>query len=190
MIDRVNEVVLLRYRFTSKFNNSILQRICPASDLLLVGLIVIEIIILLFLVSHWFGKYTGRKIDKLLFVTQKIEKQDLDFQIENSGIFEVDRALFALEHLKQALKTSLTEQWQADKLRQDQISALAHDLKTPLTIIRGNTELLYDMALTDNQKECADYIEGSVVQMQDYVETLIDMTKTRESLSFHPQNVK
>lgn len=135
-------------------------------------------------------KYTGRKIDKLLFVTQKIEKQDLDFQIENSGIFEVDRALFALEHLKQALKTSLTEQWQADKLRQDQISALAHDLKTPLTIIRGNTELLYDMALTDNQKECADYIEGSVVQMQDYVETLIDMTKTRESLSFHPQNVK
>ena len=135
-------------------------------------------------------KYTGRKIDKLLFVTQKIEKQDLDFQIENSGIFEVDRALFALEHLKQALKTSLTEQWQADKLRQDQISALAHDLKTPLTIIRGNTELPYDMALTDNQKECADYIEGSVVQMQDYVETLIDMTKTRESLSFHPQNVK
>lgn len=190
VIDRVNEVVLLRYRFTSQFNNSTLRRICPASDLLLVGLIVIEIIILLFLVSHWFGKYTGRKIDKLLFVTQKIEKQDLDFQIESSGIFEVDRALFALEHLKQALKTSLTEQWQADKLRQDQISALAHDLKTPLTIIRGNTELLYDMALTDNQIECADYIEGSVVQMQDYVETLIDMTKTRESLSFHPQNVK
>lgn len=190
VIDRVNEVVLLRYRFTSQFNNSTLRRICPASDLLLVGLIVIEIIILLFLVSHWFGKYTGRKIDKLLFVTQKIEKQDLDFQIESSGIFEVDRALFALEHLKQALKTSLTEQWQADKLRQDQISALAHDLKTPLTIIRGNTELLYDMALTDNQKECADYIEGSVVQMQDYVETLIDMTKTRESLSFHPENVK
>ena len=190
VIDRVNEVVLLRYRFTSQFNNSTLRRICPASDLLLVGLIVIEIIILLFLVSHWFGKYTGRKIDKLLFVTQKIEKQDLDFQIESSGIFEVDRTLFALEHLKQALKTSLTEQWQADKLRQDQISALAHDLKTPLTIIRGNTELLYDMALTDNQKECADYIEGSVVQMQDYVETLIDMTKTRESLSFHPQNVK
>lgn len=190
VIDRINEVVLLRYRFTSQFNNSTLRRICPASDLLLVGLIVIEIIILLFLVSHWFGKYTGRKIDKLLFVTQKIEKQDLDFQIESSGIFEVDRALFALEHLKQALKTSLTEQWQADKLRQDQISALAHDLKTPLTIIRGNTELLYDMALTDNQKECTDYIEGSVVQMQDYVETLIDMTKTRESLSFHPQNVK
>lgn len=190
VIDRVDDVVLLRYRLTSQFNNTTLRRICPASDLLLVGLIIIEIVVLLFLVSHWFGKYTGRKIDKLLSVTQKIEKQDLDFKIESSGIFEVDRALFALEHLKQALKNSLAEQWQADKLRQDQISALAHDLKTPLTIIRGNTELLYDTVLTDNQKECADYIEGSIVQMQDYVETLINMTKAKENFSFCRQNVK
>lgn len=190
VIDRVDDVVLLRYRLTSQFNNTTLRRICPASDLLLVGLIIIEIVVLLFLVSHWFGKYTGRKIDKLLSVTQKIEKQDLDFKIESSGIFEVDRALFALEHLKQALKNSLAEQWQADKLRQDQISALAHDLKTPLTIIRGNTELLYDTVLTDNQKECVDYIEGSIVQMQDYVETLINMTKAKENFSFCRQNVK
>ena len=190
VIERVDDVVLLRYRLTSQFNNTTLRRICPASDLLLVGLIIIEIVVLLFLVSHWFGKYTGMKIDKLLSVTQKIEKQDLDFKIESSGIFEVDRALFALEHLKQALKNSLAEQWQADKLRQDQISALAHDLKTPLTIIRGNTELLYDTVLTDNQKECADYIEGSVVQMQDYVETLINMTKAKENFSFCRQNVK
>ena len=190
VIERVDDVVLLRYRLTSQFNNTTLRRICPASDLLLVGLIIIEIVVLLFLVSHWFGKYTGRKIDKLLIVTQKIEKQDLDFKIESSGIFEVDRALSALEHLKQALKNSLAEQWQADKLRQEQISALAHDLKTPLTIIRGNTELLYDTILADNQKECADYIEGSVVQMQDYVETLIDMTKEKENFSFRRENVK
>ncbi len=190
IVDRENEVILLRYRLTSQFSNPVLRRICPTSDFCLVGLIMIEIIVLLLLVSHWFGKYTGRKIDKLLIVTQKIEKQDLDFKIESSGIFEVDRALSALEHLKQALKNSLAEQWQADKLRQEQISALAHDLKTPLTIIRGNTELLYDTTLADNQKECADFIEGSVVQMQDYIETLIDMTKAKEKFPFRRENVK
>ncbi len=190
VIDRENEVVLLRYRVAAQFSNAALRRICPTADLLLVGLILIEVIFLLFLVSHWFGKYTGRKIDKLLFVTQKIEQQDLDFKIESSGIFEIDRALDALEHLKQALRISLAEQWQADKLRQDQISALAHDLKTPLTIIRGNTELLYDMTLSDNQKECADYIEGSVIQMQDYVETLIEMTKSKGQFPFCRQEVK
>ena len=190
IVERENEVILLRYRLTSQFSNPVLRRICPTSDFLLIGLIMIEIIVLLLLVSHWFGKYTGRKIDKLLIVTQKIEKRDLDFKIESSGIFEVDRALSALEHLKQALKNSLAEQWQADKLRQEQISALAHDLKTPLTIIRGNTELLYDTILADDQKECADYIEGSVLQMQDYVETLIDMTKAKENFPFRRENVK
>ena len=190
IVERENEVILLRYRLTSQFSNPVLRRICPTSDFLLIGLIMIEIIVLLLLVSHWFGKYTGRKIDKLLIVTKKIEKQDLDFKIESSGIFEIDRALSALEHLKQALKNSLAEQWQADKLRQEQISALAHDLKTPLTIIRGNTELLYDTILADNQKECADYIEGSVVQMQDYVETLINMTKAKDHFPFRRENVK
>ena len=190
IVERENEVILLRYRLTSQFSNPVLRRICPTSVFLLIGLIMIEIIVLLLLVSHWFGKYTGRKIDKLLIVTKKIEKQDLDFKIESSGIFEVDRALSALEHLKQALKNSLAEQWQADKLRQEQISALAHDLKTPLTIIRGNTELLYDTILADNQKECADYIEGSVVQMQDYVETLINMTKAKDHFPFRRENVK
>ncbi|MCI8558009.1 MAG: hypothetical protein HFI19_09640 [Lachnospiraceae bacterium] len=46
---------------------------------------------------------------------------------------------------------------------------MAHDLKTPLSIIRGNTELRYVTTLAAHQKECADYIEGSVVQMQDYI---------------------
>lgn len=60
-------------------------------------------------------------------------------------------------------------------------SALAHDLKTPLTIIRGNTELLFDTSLSTEQKECAEYIENSSLQMQDYVQTLIEAAKSWDS---------
>lgn len=190
VISRESDVILLQYRFTSQFSNNILRRICPAADLLLVGLIIVEIIMLLFLVSRWFGKYTGKKIDNLLSVTKKIEEQDLNFKIESSGIFEIDRALDALEHLKQALRSSLAEQWRAEKMRQDQISALAHDLKTPLTIVRGNTELLYDTMLSDEQKECADYIESSSIQMQNYVQTLIEATKSKESFPLKSQSIE
>lgn len=189
VISRESDVILLQYRFTSQFSNNILRRICPAADLLLVGLIIVEIIMLLFLVSRWFGKYTGKKIDNLLSVTKKIEEQDLNFKIESSGIFEIDRALDALEHLKQALRSSLAEQWRAEKMRQDQISALAHDLKTPLTIVRGNTELLYDTVLNDEQKECADFIQNSSIQMQKYIQTLIEVTKTSKALILQQQSV-
>lgn len=87
----------------------------------------------------------------------------------------------ALDHMRIALRQSLSKQWYDDKMRQDQLSALAHDLKTPLTIIRGNTELLFETSLSTEQRECAEYIENSSLQMQDYVQTLIEATKSWDS---------
>lgn len=87
----------------------------------------------------------------------------------------------ALDHMRLALKQSLYKQWYEDKMRQDQLSALAHDLKTPLTIIRGNTELLFDTSLSAEQRECAEYIENSSLQMQDYVQALIEAAKSWDS---------
>lgn len=185
VIQRDNEVLILRYRMTAQFHNELLRRLFPVADWLLIGLILIEMLILMFIISYWFGKYVEKKIDKLLTAAQKIEQQNLDFTVESSDIFEINKVLNGLEHMKQALKQSLTEQWKTEKMRQDQVAALAHDLKTPLTIVRGNVELLYDTILTDEQAECAGYIKDSSIQMQNYIQMLIDITKAVDS--FCPQ---
>ena len=39
------------------------------------------------------------------------------------------------------LTDSLQSQWRMEQQRTEQIAALAHDLKTPLTVIQGNAEL-------------------------------------------------
>lgn len=181
VIDREDEVLILRYRMTAQFENAVLRSIFPSADLLLIIIILLEILISLVVLSYIFGKNLGKKIDKLLTVVYKIEQQDLDFEIQKSKLFEIDQALDALNHMKIALKQSLSKQWHDDKMRQDQLSALAHDLKTPLTIIRGNTELLFDTSLSTEQRECAEYIESSSLQMQNYVQTLIEATKSWDS---------
>lgn len=181
VIDREDEVLILRYRMTAQFRNKPLRSIFPSADLLLIIIILLEILASLFVISYIFGKYLGKKIDKLLTVVYKIEQQDLDFEIQKSKLFEVDQALDALDHMRIALRQSLSKQWYDDKMRQDQLSALAHDLKTPLTIIRGNTELLFETSLSTEQRECAEYIENSSLQMQDYVQTLIEATKSWDS---------
>lgn len=181
VIDREEEVLILRYRMTAQFGNRTLRSIFPSADLLLIITILLEILLSLVVISFIFGKYLGKKIDKLLTVVHKIEQQDLDFEIQKSRLFEVDRALDALDHMRLALRQSLSQQWYDDKMRQEQLSALAHDLKTPLTIIRGNTELLFDTSLSTEQRECAEYIENSSLQMQDYVQTLIEATKSWDS---------
>lgn len=189
LVERENDIIILRYRFTAQFSNSVFRKIIPTADLLMVIIILIEVIALLFSVSYFFGKYTGKKIEKMLLVTQKIKEQNLDFTIESSGIFEIDQALNALDDMKIALKQSLTEQWRANKIQQEQISSLAHDLKTPLTIIRGNTDLLYDTPLNEEQKECTDFIENNSIQMQSYIQTLIEATKSNKGFVLQVQSV-
>lgn len=161
VIEREDEILILRYRMTAQFGNAALRSIFPSADWLLIVTILLEILLSLIAISFIFGKYLGKKIDKLLTVVHKIEDQDLEFEIQKSRLFEVDQALDALDHMRLALRQSLERQWYDDKMRQEQLSALAHDLKTPLTIIRGNAELLLDTSLSAEQRECAEYIENS-----------------------------
>ena len=181
VIEREEEILILRYRMTAQFGNATLRSMFPSADWLLIVTILLEILLSLIVISFIFGKYLGKKIDKLLTVVHKIEQQDLEFEIQKSRLFEVDQALDALDHMRHALRQSLERQWYDDKMRQEQLSALAHDLKTPLTIICGNTELLFDTSLSAEQRECAEYIENSSLQMQEYVQALIEAAKSWDS---------
>ena len=50
-----------------------------------------------------------------------------------------------------------------------ELAALTHDLKTPLSVISGNAELLGEDALTPGQRESVDAIFRSALRLQDYV---------------------
>lgn len=189
VINKKDKILIMQYRTTAQFENEALRMIFPAADILFICAILIQIFIFLFALSFAFGKYISRKIDTLLVAVQRIEQQDLDFEMSKSNIFEIDKVSVALDHMKTALKQSLSKQWKDERIRQNQLSALAHDLKTPLTIVRGNTELLLDTELTEEQQECANYIETSAMHMQNYVQALIEATKTWDSYQLQMQDI-
>ena len=66
---------------------------------------------------------------------------------------------------------------------------MAHDIKTPLTVVRGNAELLSEMELTEEQKNMIVYIINSTVQIQNYVQKLIDVTKSVDGYPYTPEKV-
>ena len=91
--------------------------------------------------------------------------------------------------MKEALNTSLTQQWRAERLRREQISALAHDLKTPLTIIKGNAELLSDTALDEMQKEYNQYILKNTVEIEKFTKQLMDLSNMEQGIVTSKSNV-
>ena len=63
-----------------------------------------------------------------------------------------------MDNMRQELSRSLSAQWTAQQERESEIAALTHDLKTPLTLIGGNAELLLEEDLPPNSRKMAETI--------------------------------
>lgn len=59
----------------------------------------------------------------------------------------INGVLSSLEKMKNTLQESLKKQWDMETQREQQLRALSHDIKTPLTIIRGNAELMAEIPI-------------------------------------------
>ena len=177
VIERDTEYCVLQYKIIAQYKSPVLRRYLLAPEKLLPVSILCIIILSVIVTAICFGRALNKKLSPLFLETEKIQNQELEFSVMSSDIREIDAVLKAVDDMRAALKKSLEEQWQLEQTKKEQTLALAHDLKTPLTLARGNAELLYDTELTEEQKEYVDYIASSSLQMQGYVQTLIEITR-------------
>lgn len=189
VISREDEYLVLRYQIMPQYQSSALrQYLSPPQNLIIEGTLLL-ILLCVACTAFCFGRELKKKLSPLLEATEKIQEQELEFVVGNSRIKEIDTILVSVEKMRTALKESLEKQWKQEQIRRDQIAALAHDLKTPLTLVRGNLELLCDTGLDAEQKVCVDYIKNSAVQMQEYVQMLIEASKSGELLPLKKETV-
>ena len=98
------------------------------------------------------------------------EKKGLDgVAFTGAKVREYDEALNALQQMGEELTGSLQKQWVMEQQQREQIIQLSHELKTPLSIIEGNAELLAEDALTEPQKEQVDAILRSTERTRNYL---------------------
>ena len=108
------------------------------------------IILLVVLMLAWLAVTTHRTVRTFTAETSRIDEATRQIAAQHPEAVDVDHArirefsatLQALQTMGQQLTDSLQRQWQLEQQRTEQVAALAHDLKTPLTIIQGNAELL------------------------------------------------
>ncbi|MEB2278452.1 HAMP domain-containing histidine kinase [Lysinibacillus xylanilyticus] len=190
LIERENEICILRYDLVPQYRSAIMRKYLPNPQLLDILLFIIGIITIATVLAIHFGRSLKKKMFGLQEAIEKIQNQNLDFTINHSGISEIDEISVSLEQMKEALNSSLKQQWESDQARREQISALAHDLKTPLTIIRGNAELLQDTVQDDIQREYNDYIVKNTMELEKFTKELIDLSKMERTITREKTNVK
>ena len=176
-IERKDGFCVLQYYVRMSYSSEWMNEYFPNPEFLLIAILIFGCLIGAFIISIVFAKNLKNNLIPLMEATEKIKEQDLDFNIGNSPIKEFNDVLCSISDMKEELKKSLKEQWNLEKTKKDQISSLAHDIKTPLTIIKGNTELLKESYLNNEQKEYIKFIEKNSIQIEKYIKLLIDMSK-------------
>ncbi|MFA9462808.1 MAG: ATP-binding protein [Velocimicrobium sp.] len=176
-ISKKDQVCVIRYSLSPQYKSPVLRKYLPKIEPLTFLIFMVGFILSTFILASIFGRKLTQKMGSLQYTTEKIQNQELEFTVESSGVLEIDDVLRSMEKMKDALKESLKRQWDLEQTRREQMSALAHDIKTPITIVRGNVDLLSETNQTEEQKEYITYIEESTHQMEQYIKTLIEISK-------------
>lgn len=180
VVPRLNEYVVLQYSLAPQYHSAFLREHVVRPQNIMIGVDILGAIAIIILPSISFGRKIKRKMQPLLKAIEKTKDQDLEYEVSYSGIKELDDCISSIDDMRSALKTSLEQQWKMEQDKNRQMSALAHDIKTPLTVVRGNSELLAETELTKQQRINVRYITDSALQIQDYVQKLIDVTKSMD----------
>jgi signal transduction histidine kinase len=89
---------------------------------------------------------------KLENSAQEIARGNLDFQLQSKSNNEIGSVIRSYEKMRCELKKSITRQLEMEENRKQLLSNITHDLKTPITSIKGYVQGIRDGVANDPAK--------------------------------------
>ena len=128
-----------------------------------------------------------RKIEKpisiLLEATENISNNRLDFSVEVPEKNEFGELCLSFEKMRVALKENNIEMWRQVEERKRLNAAFSHDLRTPLTVLKGQSEILskYVPKMSEEKIiETAETMKRHIIRLETYVNTMNDLQRLED----------
>lgn len=159
----------------SIFIVTILEETVPEiKSLIADGLVAIAMILVLTAVMLTVWIYTSfiNPIKKLQVAAQNIKDGNLDFTVDVESNDEIGELCRTFEEMRQRLKDNAEEKLSGERENKTLISNIAHDLKTPITAVKGYAEGLID-GVADTPEKRDKYIR-TIYNKANEMDTLIN----------------
>lgn len=132
------------------------------------------------LVARRASRVISRKMAPLTEAAGRVGAGELDFAVGSTNVREVNDVLAAMDAMRASLAESLEARWAAEREQREQVASLAHDLKTPLTVLRANADFvaeeLGDEGDADLAAAARDISDGAE-RLDGYVRLLIEASR-------------
>ena len=131
------------------------NRFGPEVRAVMIQMLVTGVMILIFVcaaLTLWVYRSVLRPLSKLQEATRKIRDGNLDFTLEVEEDDEIGELCQDFEEMRIRLKENAEEKIQYDIENKELISNISHDLKTPITAIKGYVEGIMDGVASSPEK--------------------------------------
>ncbi|WAG56765.1 sensor histidine kinase [Clostridium estertheticum] len=145
-------MVILKYYIGNSVKNPNYNWLVAYSDLYVFLAPFVYIILFSVFFAGRFNKKINIPLKQLMEGAEKIRVRDLEFNITYESNNELGKLCKSFEDMRIDLKKSLESQWRLEEERREMVGAVAHDLKTPITIIKGHVEGLLESKELDSYK--------------------------------------
>ena len=148
-------------------------QIVPQIKKLVAQIIITSLLILFagsFIAMFWLYKSIVHPLNKLKTAAENIKDGNLNFSVATETDDEIGEVCVAFEEMRLKLKGQIERNIQYEKESKELISNISHDLKTPMTAIKGYIEGIMDGVADTPEK------------MDRYVRTIYNKTNEMDHL--------
>lgn len=165
-----NKKLILKYRISAVVTSPKVYRYIKNFELTYFLIVLLSWLFGFVILVRRSSKLLKNEIDKISYANLSIEKMNLDYKRENSNYKEISGVLNSIDSLAKNLNISLEKQWNMQEEQKEMIESITHDIRTPITLIKGNIELLKEDP--ENIYERLEDISNGVFRLESYIKKL------------------
>ena len=144
----------------------------------------------------YYRKKLREPITQLQNGVERIQEDNLDFHIEYDGDDELGRLCCSMEKMRRELRQKHKALWESLEQRKLLNASVSHDLRTPITVLKGYLDYLeknipQDKLAEDMLLDTVSSMQGAVNRLELYVESVRDIEKIENiEIEKRSENVK
>ena len=143
-----------------------------------VGMAVLAAVALSLVVGSWYARRLARPLVRLSAELQTAAAGDFSHRIPVTGKDEFAVLAAAYNHLAERLDAAQRERDRTEQARRDLVANISHDLRTPLTSVRGFAEALADPAADEaDRQRYAKLVAGRISELDSLLGDLLELSR-------------